>query len=326
MEKTPLISVIVPVYKAENYLEKCVQSIRNQSYENLEIILIDDGSPDGSGKLCDEFAKEDSRIRVIHKENGGQASARNAALDVMHGEYVGFVDSDDRIEPDMYSRLLELIEKYDAQISACGTQLDYPDGHADFFFKDFADCECRQYSREEALRANLDNICVTCSLWDKLYKAEIFDGLRMKNGIIFEDMDIIFRCLERAEKLVYDPKPMYHYIMTDSSTMRSNFSVKRFDEAEVAKNRAEYFAMKYPVLYPKAMAVYIATALNIIHLSKDKPDCGEKRQKLIGELKGELPEAAVNELSKNERIKLRTLRRSVTAYEMMVSAYEHLRK
>ena len=129
----PLISVIVPVYKAEAYLEKSVKSIINQTYKNLEIILVDDGSPDRCGEMCDEFAKKDSRIRVIHKANGGQSSARNAALDIMAGDYVGFVDSDDWIEPNMYEHLYNLILKNNAQISVCGLQCDYDDGKIVYF-------------------------------------------------------------------------------------------------------------------------------------------------------------------------------------------------
>ena len=112
--QSPLISVIIPVYKAEKHFRKCMDCIINQTYKNLEIILVDDGSPDKCGQMFDEFAKQDSRIRVIHKENGGQSSARNAALDIMTGDYVGFVDSDDWIETDMYQHLYNLILDYNA--------------------------------------------------------------------------------------------------------------------------------------------------------------------------------------------------------------------
>ena len=116
----PLISIIVPVYKVEPYLRRCVDSILNQTYRNLEVILVDDGSPDNCGSICDAYAKQDSRVKVIHKENGGLSSARNAGLDVMSGAYVGFVDSDDWIEPHMYESLLKLMEKFDAQMALGG--------------------------------------------------------------------------------------------------------------------------------------------------------------------------------------------------------------
>ena len=115
----PLISVIVPVYKAEKYLDKCVQSIVNQTYKNLEIILVDDGSPDNCPEMCDEWAKKDSRIKVIHKENGGVSSARNAGLDNSFGDYIGFVDSDDFIENDFYECLYDNLVENGADISFC---------------------------------------------------------------------------------------------------------------------------------------------------------------------------------------------------------------
>ena len=113
MEKNPLISVIVPIYDVESYLPKCVESVLRQTYTNLEIILVDDGSPDNSGKICDDFAARDPRVRVIHKENGGLSSARNAGLDAAHGEYITFLDSDDWIAEDAYEHLLSVLRKYD---------------------------------------------------------------------------------------------------------------------------------------------------------------------------------------------------------------------
>lgn len=128
MNSQPKISVIVPVYKVENFLDRCVESIVGQTYENLEIILVDDGSPDNCPSMCDKWAEKDRRIKVIHKENGGVSSARNAALDIVSGDYIGFVDSDDWIDPGMYEFLYENSQKYDADISYCGTFYNYEDG------------------------------------------------------------------------------------------------------------------------------------------------------------------------------------------------------
>ena len=124
MNNNPKISVIVPVYKVEKYLDRCVESIVNQTYKNLEIILVDDGSPDNCPVMCDEWAEKDERIRVIHKENGGLADARNAGMNIATGDYIGFVDSDDWIEPNMYEVLLKNALKYDADISRCGLSVN----------------------------------------------------------------------------------------------------------------------------------------------------------------------------------------------------------
>ena len=123
----PLVSVIVPVYKVEKYLDKCVESIVGQTYKNLEIILVDDGSPDNCPAMCDKWADRDSRIKVIHKQNGGVSSARNAGIDAVQGEFIGFVDSDDWLEPDMYDCLVKNALEYNADISRCGYFVDWSD-------------------------------------------------------------------------------------------------------------------------------------------------------------------------------------------------------
>ena len=263
----PLISVIVPVYKAENYLEKCVQSIRSQTYKNLEIILVDDGSPDRCGEMCDAFAGEDSRIRVFHKENGGQSSARNLGLDNMTGEYVGFVDSDDWIEPDMYQRLYELIIRHNAQIACCGIQNDFPSGKSTYFNPAYPqDQRILTYNTLDALRETMINTRITYSPCDKLYHRSIFQDLRMTVGKIYEDMEILPKCVERASCVVYDPTPCYHYIMTESSTIRGSFQPRRMAEADVAWEKAEDYRIRYPALYHQAVGCYISICISFICL------------------------------------------------------------
>ena len=318
----PLISVIVPVYKAEDYLHKCVQSICNQTYKNLEIILIDDGSPDRCGEMCDAFAKEDARIRVFHKENGGQSSARNLGLNNMTGEYVGFLDSDDWIEPDMYSHLYGLIEKHNAQIACCGVCLDYPNGRVSHFNPLYPeDNQLRIFTTNEALRETLQNIRVTYSPCDKLYHKDIFDGMRMTEGKIFEDMEILPKLVERAQIVVYDPTPKYHYIMTETSTIRGTYNLRRMTEADIVREKAEDYKVRHPDLYDEAMGRYIATCLSIIHQSKGLADCAARRKELIHQMRGKLPGSAKKTLSKKEKLKLLTLRISPAAYDLLMSVY-----
>ena len=321
----PLISVIVPVYKAEAYLEKCVQSVRNQTYQNLEIILVNDGSPDRCGEMCDAFAREDSRIRVFHKENGGQSSARNLGLDNITGEYVGFVDSDDWIEPDMYSHLYALIEAHNAQIACCGVCKDFPDGSVAYFNLLYPeDNQLRVMQTDEALRETLLNYRVTYSPCDKLYHKDIFTGLRMTVGRIFEDMEILPKWVERAQTVVYDPTPKYHYIMTESSTIRGAYNLRRMAEADVAREKAEDYKTRHPELYDEAFGRYIAICLNIIHMSKGIAECAARRKQLIADMNGFLPECALQTLSKKERLKLSVLRCSVFAFELMMAIYSRI--
>ncbi len=321
----PLISVIVPVYKAEAYLDKCVQSIRNQTYANLEIILVNDGSPDRCGEMCDTYAKEDSRIRVFHKENGGQSSARNLGLDNMTGEYVGFVDSDDWIEPDMYSALYQHIEEHNAQIACCGVYLDYPDGRVSHFNHQYpTDNQVRVFTTDEALRETLQNFRITYSPCDKLYHKDCFTGLRMSVGRIFEDMEILPKWVERAQTVVYDPTPKYHYIMTDSSTIRGTYNLRRMAEADVAREKAEDYKTRHPELYDAAFGRYIAICLNVIHASKGVAECATRRKELIRQMRGNLPIGAINTLNKKEKIKLQVLRISLFAYNLMMAVYDKI--
>lgn len=323
----PLISVIVPVYKAEKYLDKCVKSIQNQTYRNLEIILVNDGSPDRCGEICDVLAKGDPRIRVFHKENGGQSSARNMGLDNMTGEYVGFVDSDDWIEPDMYQRLYSLCVMHNAQISCCGIQKDYLDGHIVYFNPAYPqEKSVELYSMDEALRESLANAKITYSPCDKLYHKTVFSTLRMTVGKIYEDMEIIPKCIEQVEKIVYDPYPFYHYNLTEESTIRGTFNPRRFAEADVALEKAEDYRVRYPHLYDIAMARYIAACLNIIHVSYGVESCAQRRKEMVAAMRGSLPQPAVAALRKQERIKLMALRVSPAAYELLMRIYDKIKK
>ena len=283
---SPLISVIVPVYKVEAYLEKCVNSIINQTYKNLEIILVDDGSPDRCGEMCDEFAKQDSRIRVIHKENGGQSTARNMALDIMKGDYVGFVDSDDWIELDMYENLMKLIQENNAQISVCGVQCDWPNGKTLLCNSDYPKYkEIERWSKIDALRELTLNKKISNAPWNKLFERHIFDGLRMREGWVYEDFEIMPKCVERADTIIYDPKPRYHYIMTDESTIRGKFKERRFIEAQVSREIVEHYKQNYPELTGYVLARHIEICLILVNDSAYASEFSNQRNALINEIK-----------------------------------------
>lgn len=264
----PLISVIVPVYKVEPYLERCVNSIVNQTYKNLEIVLVNDGSPDRCGEICDELARQDARIRVIHKENGGLSSARNAGLDVISGEYIGFVDSDDWIESDMYERLLFLLSNNNAQISACGLECDYEDGKIVYFNDQYPQkTDVEVFSKQDALRELIATKKITNSACDKLFCKHIFENLRFRVGMVNEDFDLMPKCVEMVENFAYDPKPLYHYSMMGESITRGAFKKSRFTEADVSRKNMAYYKEKYPNLYGLAVAKHIEICLNLIQAS-----------------------------------------------------------
>ena len=202
MEKD-LISVIVPVYKVEKYLEKCIESIIKQTHTNLQIILVNDGSPDNCGKICDEYAKKDSRIEVIHKINGGLSDARNVGINRANGRYIGFVDSDDYIKEDMYEKLINLIKEYDADISICNLY-DVIDGKK---YVRNNENGIQEYSRLEILKEVLLDKNIQSYAWNKLYKKELFDEIKYPIGKKYEDIGTTFYVFEKCNKIVVTSKP-----------------------------------------------------------------------------------------------------------------------
>lgn len=215
----PLVSVIVPVYKVGKYLDKCVESIVGQTYKNLEIILVDDGSPDNCPAMCDKWAERDSRIKVIHKQNGGVSSARNAGIDAAQGEFIGFVDSDDWLEPDMYDCLVKNALEYNADISRCGYFVDWSD-HTSYV----GSTEKKKNLPDdvEARREMLATYHGTSALWNKVYRASLFDSLRIDESMkITEDWYINYILLRRSQKVVYDDICKYHYVMHGNNATKS---------------------------------------------------------------------------------------------------------
>ncbi len=245
-----LISIIVPVYNVEKYLHKCIDSIIGQTYKNLEILLIDDGSTDRSGIICDDYSAKDSRIKVIHKENGGQASARNLALTIAKGEYIGFVDSDDWIEPDMYEILYNAIIDNNADISMCGrNNISESSGLAKPFFSypiGFS------LSNSEAIKRFLLFDGIDSAGWDKLFKRKIAINHRFPLGLISEDLLYIYKCIKEAEKIYHVGIPLYNYLQRNNSTSRSKYSKKTNGLYIYPKEIREDVIKKYPKLKKEA--------------------------------------------------------------------------
>lgn len=236
-----LISVIVPVYNVENLIERCVKSIIEQTYPNIEIILIDDGSTDKSGFICDELALRDSRIVVVHKKNGGASTARNIGLNKAKGQYVGFVDSDDYIEPQMYESLLFGLKKYNTDISCTGIIREQLDGRNKHIIR--CPSEITVFHSEEIVREILLARYVGSSLCTKLYKRTCWDNRRLSEGEINEDVKIILD-LYCGKTMVHTAKAMYHYVCNPEGVTH-NLSEKNLIVAfknavyffEVAKSR-----------------------------------------------------------------------------------------
>ena len=220
-----LISVIVPVYNVEAYLEKCLESICKQTYRNLDIILVDDGSSDKSSDICDLYKKRDKRINVIHKRNGGLSDARNCGIASANGDYLMFIDSDDYIEQNMIEILYYNLTEMDADISVCGYFMVYEN-------RVIKICDGKNrtvYLSPQALKVLLKKENIGVVAWNKLYKRTLFNDVRYPIGQQFEDINTTYKLIAASNKIVYDPQPMYYYIQRTSSINGKNFKAKRFN-------------------------------------------------------------------------------------------------
>lgn len=231
-----LISIIIPVYKVEEYLEKCIESVLKQTYTNLQIILVDDGSPDNCGKICDEYAKKDPRIEVIHKVNGGLSDARNVGIAKAKGKYIGFVDSDDYIKEDMYEILINVIKEYDADVSICNLY-DVIDG------KEYIrnnENGIQEYSRLEILKEVLLDKNIQSYAWNKLYKKELFDEIKYPIGKKYEDIGTTFYVFEKCNKIVVTSKPEYYYLKRSDSLVNNVTESTVLDYTDIIIQRYLY--------------------------------------------------------------------------------------
>lgn len=243
MKEQPLISVIVPVYCVENYLDRCLRSITGQTYANLEILLVDDGSPDRSGEICDQWAARDSRVRVLHRENRGGGAARNAGLDVAKGQRVGFVDSDDYIAPDMYEYLSSLLD-VGADIAECG-YVETKDDQAQFRGDGAA---VKAYTPEEAMTAHLRDTVFRQLIWNKLYRRETIGAIRFPEGTKIDDEFFTYRVLGNARHLARSDKICYAYRQQPGSVMHRGFSARKLEGLEAKRQRLRFLEERMPGL------------------------------------------------------------------------------
>lgn len=238
MSQEIFVSIIVPVYDIEEYLVECIESILAQTWKHFEIILVDDGSTDSSGKMCDEYAEKYNRIFVIHKKNGGLSSARNAGIDVARGNYLAFIDSDDVVHPDYLRELVNIVEKENADLVAC----DFCVGTS---------CQWGETSEikydirrdEDVLERMNDNDVVVTVAWNKLYHAKFFKeyNLRYPEGKIHEDMFLTPQILHCTNKMVITNQKLYFYRQRKNSIMNSSFSIKQLDSLEAIEFRIALF-------------------------------------------------------------------------------------
>lgn len=243
----PLISIIVPVYKVEIYLAKCIDSVLAQTYTNLEIILVNDGSPDNCGKICDEYAQKDKRIKVIHKKNGGLADARNVAIDVAAGEWIIFVDSDDYVESDYVETLYDLVKEYGCLVACSCFRYFYEDKTTKNLEEPYFE---KVYDKWSALKSLFLQQDVHTGAWGKIYHKSLFEtGIRYPFGLIYEDLPTTYLLMLKSETIAYCNKRTYNYLLRPTSLEGSGFNPKKSKSAvKIIQSIQSHFDELRPIL------------------------------------------------------------------------------
>lgn len=270
----PKITVIIPVYNVEKYIEKCISSLLNQTYTNLEILFIIDGSLDKSASICEKYAKEDSRIQVLYKENGGQASARNLGLEYATGDYINFIDPDDYIEPIFYEYLLNLATTHQSDIAECSFIKFYL---ADQKVEKIADDTqeeilCMDYvgALERLLSEDFNIYLRSIVTWNKIYKRNLFDQIRFGTVRIYEEFDTVYKLLYSCKRFVTSNKPLYTYVQRKDSTLGRPFSKERFYMIEGYKNCIHFLKEHgLPDIQRKAEKKYFSTCIRFLTTVND---------------------------------------------------------
>ena len=276
-----LISIVIPVYNVEKYLQKCVESVKNQTYKNIEIILVNDGSTDKCTEICEKLKKEDGRIKVIHKKNGGLSDARNVGINNASGNYISFIDSDDYVEKNYISLLYDTLVSYNADMSIASHMVIYEKNHIDkstgLEFKDNA---------ENILEKMLYDDGIDLSAWGKLYKKQLFDEVRFPKGRLFEDSATTYKLIDKSEIIAVYSKPVYNYIIRRNSISNEEFSERKLDLIVSTKEMTDYIRNKYPNLSKacdrRLMYAYLST---LTQLSKSNIRNKKIENELMGYIK-----------------------------------------
>lgn len=278
---TPKISVVLPVYKVEKYLEKCVRAMLGQTYRNLEIILVDDGSPDNCPQLCDALAQEDPRIRVLHKENGGLSDARNEGTRIAEGEYITFVDPDDMVTETYIEYLYSLIEKYNCAVSLCthtvvfenGKEIRYGDGTDELL------------SAEECLHRMLYHDVIDTSAWAKLYRIDLARKNLYPRGKLFEDIGTTYRFFIDSKNVACGYQSQYFYMQRSGSIVSGSFNPHKLDLLEMTDRMASDVERQYPGLSQAVLRRRVYARFSTLNQMLDVDGYDKERKEIIDFIK-----------------------------------------
>lgn len=278
----PVISIIVPIYNAELYLTRCLESILKQNFSNFEAILIDDGSPDNCGAICDDYAAKDKRFRVIHQANFGVSNARNKGLAIAKGEYIGFVDPDDYIDASMYEKMYNKLINTGSDMVVC----DYYKLEAATAMPTHIFASDRAFYSREFMEYVADDRAPS-HFWSKLYKRQLFLNIRFPEGRVFEDLAIFHEIVHRCERIAYIHECLYYYVINTSGQVNTITAKTSFDYFKAWSDRYTFFELFYPenAKYAAEKLIYCGTRAYWVctYLGEDK-ECAEYvRSRLLAE-------------------------------------------
>lgn len=286
MNDNKIVTVVIPIYNVEKYLRKCVDSVIRQSYKQLEIILVDDGSTDASGKICDGYKNIDSRVIVIHKDNGGLSDARNVGIAAANGTYLVFVDSDDYIHHKTIEILLRTLLDNDADMSCCG----YKDVFENNEYEDeiIDDYKIYAWDKVETLKKILLSQNITNSAWAKLYKKSLFENVRFPVGRIFEDQGTTYKIVDKIHKAVFVDAILWYYLIRGTSIQNSSWNEKCFDEIDLCRETVEFVNENYPQLKVEAVNRWLSSCFHILFKYYDLHITDEAKPEKIHMLESEI--------------------------------------
>lgn len=257
-----LISIIIPIYNVAQYLPRCLDSVTGQTYWNLDIILIDDGSTDNSSAVINRYAMLDSRIRIFHKPNGGLSEARNFGLDKANGAYITFVDSDDWISPEYIEHLYNNMKEYKADISVVNSLKVWNTDVSDASVEN--NIKVTEYTRIDAISDMWYQKNISINAWGKLYRTSLFDDVCYPVGRIYEDLAVTHLLLWQADKIVYSPEPLYYYYQRNDSIMYRRFDTRNMDRIHASSELLAWAKENCPRLIPAAQTRFFVSNVQVL--------------------------------------------------------------
>lgn len=296
-DNEPLISVIIAIYNPGKYLRACLDSIVGQTYRNLEIILVDDGSTDDSLAICKEYAEKDSRIIVHHKENSGVSATRNQGIRLSHGDYYSFIDSDDILEPDAYEYLMELVKKHGADAVNYEHFITHPNRER---IHKLPDENYGLFDRTGAISQLVHNVMFA---WNKLFSKEIIGGVWFNEDICRgEDSLFAIEAFDKADKVWFDPRPLYHYLQSENSAVRGKFRTSQLTAVNLIDIYEPFFSEKYPKLYDHQMGMLMNLMTTLyFDMSMDKERFSKEKALVVSEFRKLYNKTDLTKLSAKRR-------------------------